>query len=255
MSSISRESLVSFLDSRIDIHSISDSCVNGLQIEGKEIICKISVSVDCGLSVVEEAIEKNTDLLIVHHGIFWGGSIPLVGPMKKLFHSALTHGLSVYAAHLPLDAHQEWGNNFVLAGMLGLANLKPAIPYNGGLIGCIGENSKSSSLSALEESLGKLPGARTPLLSLPFGPAIPQKICIVTGSGSDALWAAKKEGFDTLITGEPRQSCYHAAKEFGVNVIFGGHYATETVGVQAVARAIQKEFNIPWVFLDQPTGI
>ena len=255
MSSIGRDALATFLDKELDIRALSDSSVNGVQIEGKDTVRLLAVAVDAGLSVIEEAVQKKADFLIVHHGVFWGGSSPLVGPMKKLFSLALENGLTLYAAHLPLDAHQAWGNNFSLARLLKLENLQASVPYNGGMIGCTAENPLGTSLKELASILEQLPGARCPLLTLPFGPATPKKICIVSGSGSDSLWRAKMDGFDTLITGEPRQSCFHYAQEQGLNVIFGGHYATETIGVREVAKAIQTQFGVPWVFLDQPTGI
>ena len=107
----------------------------------------------------------------------------------------------------------------------------------------------------LDARLSKLPGARLPLLQLAFGPGVPERVCIVTGAGADAVFRHREERFDTLVTGEPRQSVFHYAKEHKLNVIFGGHYATETIGVCETAKAVEKKFGVPWVFLDEPTGI
>ncbi len=247
--------LVSFLNESLKIHTISDSSLNGVQIEGADVVTRVAVAVDAGLSVIEESISAGANFLLVHHGLFWGGQLPIIGNTKKLVAAALQHGLTLYAAHLPLDAHTEWGNNYLVARMLELTDLRSAIKYENCEIACIGRNTGKATLDGLTEKLSTLQGARLPLLSLDFGPKVPENVCIVTGSGSDALWKFAEAGFDTLVTGEPRQLAFHFAKENKLNVIFGGHYATETVGVLKMGKVIENRFGVPSQFIHQPTGI
>jgi len=251
----SRESIIEFLDAEFLASPISDSGLNGLQFEGSAQISRVALAVDSGLSVIRAAIEKKSDLLLVHHGLFWDKVFPITGVTREIFSALLTHNLNLYAVHLPLDAHIEWGNNFVLARYLGLEELRSAIAYRGTKIGCIGENRQHKGLEVLREELRKLPGGELTSTVLPFGPAIPERVCVVTGSGADALQCAAAEGFDTLITGEPRQFAYHYAKDHGLNVIFAGHYASETVGVRAVGNALKERFQVETFFIDAPTGI
>lgn len=249
-----RQTVIDLLDSELDTFNFPDSSLNGLQIEGHEQVTQVAVAVDAGLAVLEEAVRRKADLLIVHHGMIWDRPFPITESYRRKIALALENGLSLYASHLPLDAHPVLGNNFGLASLLGLTAARAAVPHRDRLIGCVAENSNGTSLTELAKRLDQLPGACS-TLTLAFGPAIPQKICIVTGAGADSLSLAKREGFDTLITGEPRQSAYHYAQEHSLNLICGGHYATETIGVQALGKLLEQRFSIPWSFIDHPTGI
>jgi dinuclear metal center YbgI/SA1388 family protein len=249
------QDIVEFLNKKLEIEKFSDSSLNGLQVEGSEQCDLLAVAVDAGTSVIEKARDCGAQVLLVHHGIFWGTVSPLTGALRRKIGLLFDSGINLYAAHLPLDAHSEVGNNFGLARRLDLSERVPAIEYRGRAIGCIGRNQQQLDLSQLSTILSQLPGARTPFLTLGFGPQIPERICIVSGAGADALERAQAEHFDTLITGEPRQSAYHYARENKLNVIFAGHYASETVGVIETAKLIEKEFSLPWRFIDEPTGI
>ena len=187
--------------------------------------------------------------------MIWDRSFAIAGSEKTKIALALENGLNLYASHLPLDAHPTLGNNFLLASMLGLSNAKAAVRHCERPIGCVAENLSCDPLTDIAAKLTKLTGATTPPLTLAFGPRIPQRICIVTGAGADSLRLAQKEGFDTLITGEPRQSAYHYAQEHSLNLICGGHYATETIGVQALGQLWERRYSLPWSFIDHPTGI
>lgn len=255
MANISRATLCEFLESQFNLGSWTDSSLNGVQIEGSETVTRVAVAVDAGLRVIERAVDEKADFLLVHHGLFWGKPVRIEGAHRKLLETAFRGGLTLYGAHLPLDAHQDWGNNFCLARLLELSDLEPAIPHGGGLIGCITTNKGRKTVAELTAGLSALPGARLPLLSLAFGPEVPERIAIVTGAGADVIYHAKDLGFDTLITGEPRQAVYHHACEQHLNALFGGHYATETIGVREVGRALEKHFGLPWIFIDEPTGI
>lgn len=249
-----RQSVIALLDSELCTESFPDSSLNGLQIEGCEEISAVAVAVDAGLAVLEAAIARKANLLIVHHGMIWDRPFAITESYRRKIGLAIEHGLNLYASHLPLDAHPQYGNNFGLATLLGLTDLQAAVPHRDRLIGCIGRNPSCRTLEEFAAQLRELPGAGD-TLTLGFGPTIPERICIVTGAGADTLQIAKREGFDTLITGEPRQSAYHYAKEHSLNLICGGHYATETIGVQALGRLLEQRFSLPWSFIDHPTGI
>ena len=249
-----RHSVIELLDSELHTQDFPDSSLNGLQIEGSEEISSVAVAVDAGLAVLEAAISRNVTLLIVHHGMIWDRPFAITNSYKRKVALAIENGLNLYASHLPLDAHPTLGNNFGLAALLGLSNARAAVPHRDRLIGCVAENQRGSTLKELAERVSQLPGA-SGTLTLPFGPSIPERICVVTGAGADTLQLATREGFDTLITGEPRQSAYHYAQEHSLNLICGGHYATETIGVQALGRLLEQRFSLPWSFIDHPTGI
>jgi len=246
--------IVSYLSESLRISEFPDSSLNGLQLEGSVEVDTVGLAVDAGASVIADAISKQVDLLIVHHGIFWSKPLAIVGSLKKTFEQAINSGLSIFAAHLPLDAHKDWGNNFTLARFLELSELQTSFPYNGVNIGCKGQNVKRTSLQEMSEKLKKLPGFSGECKVLPFGSSIPQSVGIVTGSGADALYSMKALGVDTLISGEGKQFAYHFAKDNGLNAIFAGHYATETVGVIETGKALENKFGIKTIFIDQPTG-
>ncbi len=251
----SLKEIVEYLNRELKIHEFPDASLNGLQVEGSGEVSKVALSVDSGLSVIQKSASAGADLLIVHHGLFWEKSQALIGPLGESVRSLFAHELSLYAVHLPLDAHAEWGNNFVLGKYLGLESLRPAIPYKSVNIGCVGENPANVSVSEMRARLLKLPGVNPNFLTLEFGPATPKRVCVVTGSGADALMHAASDGFDTLITGEPRQFAYHYARENSLNVIFAGHYATETVGVRELGLALAMQFGVSTEFINEPTGI
>lgn len=252
---INRDALVEFLNSELQVKGYPDSSMNGLQFEGNSEITKVAVAVDSGLAVIKKSIAAGAQFLIVHHGLFWEKAFCITGANKEIFELLIKHNLSLYAVHLPLDSHEKYGNNFCLARLLGLEQIRPAINYMGKPVGCVATNSKNHSLKDFVNQLEKLPGARNPFLTFDFGPKIPAKICIVTGSGSDALYKAAEEGFDTLITGEPRQFAYHYSLENKLNAIFAGHYATETIGVCELGKLLSQRYGLSFEFIDLPTGV
>lgn len=248
--------IVAYLDRELDLNRFDDSSLNGLQVEGSGPVNKIAAAVDAGISVIDEAIDNKVDLLLVHHGIFWGKPFAIRGSKKELLKKLLDANLSLYAAHLPLDAHKKYGNNFSLARLLKLESLEETTLYRGSLIGCQGINKKKKKLNDLVKILEKLPGAKeTNFHVFNFGPKVPQKVSIISGSGVDELLNFEENDFDTLVTGEAKQFAYHFAKENKLNLICAGHYATETIGVRNIVEATAKKFKLKHIFIDQPTGI
>ncbi len=250
--------ITSYLDQRLNLAAFPDESLNGVQVEGSPVVSKVGAAVDAGESVIEDAANNKVDLLLVHHGLFWGKAEPIRGALGRKVSLLIRNGISLYAAHLPLDAHPDFGNNAILARVLELKDLRPAIKYRGAQIGLVGTNSANFNLSDMVNCLSALggygPGAPG-VLSLPFGPEIPQHVAVLTGSGCTAIAEAAAEGFDTLITGEPKQSAYHQCREAKINLICAGHYATETVGVRRLANILADHFKIGQIFLDCPTGI
>ncbi len=264
---VTRQEIISYLEAKLDLTRFEDSSLNGLQIEGSPEVTKLAVAVDASYELVTAAKDCGANFVLVHHGLFWQKVLPITGPLKKTVETCFQAGINLFAAHLPLDANEELGNNFGLARDLQLEKLEAAFEYRGHVIGCIGENLASLPLDAFTHYLEKLPGTHAALtsrsaaassgrvLALPFGPQTPRRVGVVSGAGADALEGWEKYGIDTLITGEPRQWVYHFAKERRLNVLFGGHYATETVGVINVAKAVSEQFSLAWEFIDIPTGI
>jgi dinuclear metal center YbgI/SA1388 family protein len=250
-----RNELVEFINSELDVSHFEDASLNGLQIEGRDQVLKVVSAVDCCLESVERAIQLKADLLLVHHGIFWGKPLAICDAHKKLVSACIAGDLNVVAAHLPLDAHPTWGNKVLIAEAVGLRELNFALTYGGRPIGCVGLAGPDLSLDLIVQRIQQTSGVTHTPLVLRFGPNPPRKIAVVSGAAADALHAAKLEGFDTLITGEPRHSAYHYAKENNLNAIFAGHYATEVYGVQALGAELARRFQIVHEFVDIPTGI
>jgi len=228
-----------------------DGAVNGLQVENRGRVTRIAAAVDASLATARLAVKAGADLLIVHHGLFWSPSHPWTGKKYELLRLLIDNNLAVYSSHLPLDAHPKLGNNVQLCRTLGLRNLKPFFKSKGQLIGF-----RSNGRVRRDDLARRLSGATgvTPKL-LPGGPSVCRKIGVVTGGAGSELAQAAGEGVDTFITGEGPHWTYAQAEELGINVLYGGHYATETFGVKALAAELSRIFRVPWSFIDHPTGL
>jgi dinuclear metal center YbgI/SA1388 family protein len=247
--------VVRYLDSLLQPKLYTDRSVNGLQVEGAtDDIRLVALAVDAGLSVVEKAMKAEADLLIVHHGILWGDCSPITGAFGRKISELLSAKCSLYASHIPLDAHTEVGNNFELARFFGLSDLQPCFEHKGQLIGVKGRVQGGKELSFFVDRAKEMTGAIAPL-PLSFGKQKIESAGIITGAGAFALEEAAHTGVDLFITGEPRQEAYHLARELKINALFAGHYATETFGVRAVGKKLEKDFDVKTLFIDEPTGI
>jgi dinuclear metal center YbgI/SA1388 family protein len=228
-----------------------DGAHNGLQVENSGAVTKIAAAVDASLATIKLAIAAGADLMIVHHGLFWSPTIPWSGKRRLMLGLLVEHDVAIYSSHLPLDAHRRLGNNARLCAALGFKNLKPFFFEKGRYIGW--QTRAAMTREQLEGKLAAVLG-RAPLL-LPGGPARCKRIGVVTGGAGAELKIAAQEGVDTFITGEgPHWTCA-LAEDLGLNVFYGGHYATETFGVKALAAELSKTFGLPWTFLDHPTGL
>ncbi len=228
-----------------------DGAANGLQVENSGAVTKIAAAVDASLATVKLAIAAKADLLIVHHGLFWTSRQPWTGKNCELLKLLIENNLAIYSSHLPLDAHPKLGNNAQLCAALGLKNLKPFFLTHGQTIGF-----KSQAKITRNELAAKLERATgTKPKIIPGGKNICEKIGVVTGGAGAELKLAASEGVDTFITGEGPHWTFALAEELGLNVFYGGHYATETFGVKALAAELSKKFKLPWEFIDYPTGL
>jgi len=228
-----------------------DGAANGLQVENSGVVTRLAASVDASLATVNLAIAARADLLLVHHGLFWSQSHPWTGKRYELLRRLLDHNVAVYSSHLPLDAHPRLGNNVHLAAALGLGKLKPFFASHGQTIGF--QSSARISRVELARRLERATGAKPTVI--PGGQEICRRIGVVTGGAGGDLKQAASEGVDTFITGEGPHWTFALAEELGLNVLYGGHYATETFGVKALAAELSQKFRVPWLFLDHPTGL
>jgi len=253
MSKASLAAIVKHCDILLGTSEITDyeGAANGLQMQNRGQITRIAATVDASLATVELAAKAHANLLIVHHGLFWSPSHPWTGKKYELLRALLDHDIAVYSSHLPLDLHPKLGNNTQLCAALGLQKLQPFFESQGQLIGFKSE--LQIPLADLAQRLGIATGGKPRLI--PAGPPICRRIGVVTGGAGGDLKIAAEEGVDTFITGEGPHWTYALAEEFGLNVLYGGHYATETFGVKALATHLSKKFRVPWVFLDHPTGL
>lgn len=248
-----RAELTAYLDDYLRIAEIKDYGPQGLQIEGRTEVHKIVGMVDAQLPCVEHALSLGADMLLVHHGIFWGPSQRIAGSFGALVRAYLAADLNLYAAHLALDAHPIVGNNAELAHRLGLTVETMFAPVNGVPIGVIAVAPNGIKFDYLvarfEQNVGP-----TRLVQA-HGPRITHRVGIISGAGAREIPLAAALGCDTFLTGETSHAEYYAAQNAGLNVIYGGHYVTETVGVQALGLHLQEKFGVAFEFVDLPTGL
>ena len=245
--------MVAFLDRELNVAAIADypGAMNGLQLANDGAVGRIVAAVDASLPVIEAAAAGGPGLLIVHHGMFWQGAQPVTAAFYRKLKSAMGAGLAVYSSHLPLDVHPEWGNNILLARAIGLVDPVPFFAHNGVLLGVRG--SWTGTRNDLADILRKTLGG--PVHVCPGGPDAPTTVGVITGGAGGEVAKVAALGVDTFVTGEGPHWSFPLAEELGVNVFYGGHYATETFGVQALAQALARQFHLPWSFLDHPTGL
>jgi dinuclear metal center YbgI/SA1388 family protein len=228
-----------------------EGAANGLQVQNSGTVSRIAAAVDGTLATARLAIAAKADLLIVHHGLFWTPAQPWTGNRYELISLLVRNNLAVYSSHLPLDAHPRLGNNARLCAALGFTGLKPFFFEKGRHLGF--QARQRISRNELGRRLGHILGVKP--VVLPGGPGTCSRIGVLTGAGGAELKIAAQEGVDTFITGEGPHWTQGAAEDLGMNVFYGGHYATETFGVKALAQVLSKQFHIPWLFLDHPSGL
>ncbi len=240
----------------VDGHPEYAAALNGLQFDHRGPVRAIAAAVDVSQRVIQGAAAGGANFLIVHHGLFWSGARPVTGSQYHRFRELFEHDIAVYSAHLPLDSHPELGNNVLLAREFELEPSRPFANYQGVPVGVAGDaDTPTEAIVARADAFARRHGGRARSSEMPAGHRTRRwAICTGAGASSDTLREAEAAGVDTLITGEGPHHTAVEAPERGLVVIYAGHYATETLGVAAVAERIAGEVNLPWSFVSAPTG-
>ena len=250
--------VAAYIDELLDTTRIPDypNALNGLQLENRSPVRGIAAAVDFSTRAVQGTIESGANFLIVHHGMFWGGLTPLSGPSYRILRTLIENDIAVYSSHLPLDRHPMFGNNVLLAAELGLTPTGLFAQFQDIFIGVRGETdidtiSLIESAQNFAKSYGEI---RTS--AIPAGHRTNRwAICTGAGASAETLSEASAAGIDTLIVGEgPHWTAIHA-EEHGIAIIYAGHYATETVGVRALAQHLAEKHKLPWSVVSAPTGL
>jgi dinuclear metal center YbgI/SA1388 family protein len=251
--------IVSFLDAELRSSEIPDydGALNGLQLSNAGEVTRVAAAVDFSANSVAGALKEQADLLVVHHGMFWRGAQPVVGVAYDRLRSAMTGGLAIYASHIPLDLHPTLGNNALLAKELQLTPDAAFGEFRGVQIGVTGSGDLATDEVAARAQRFSSQFATT-LVCTPYAAGRrTRRWAIVTGAGanSSTIAEARARGIDTLIVGEGTHHTAVEAMESGLVIMYGGHYATETLGVRAVATQVAARFGVTSVFVDVPTGL
>jgi dinuclear metal center YbgI/SA1388 family protein len=251
--------VVAHLDALLETATTPDygGALNGLQLANTGQVRAVAAAVDFSLAAIEGAIAAEADLLLVHHGMFWGGAQPIRGASYQRLSRLFTHDVAVYASHLPLDRHPELGNNVLLARELDLVPGGTFAQYKTIAVGVQGEaDVATAELVARARTLAAAHGGDVVVMPHPADRTTRRwGICTGAGASSDTLHEAQQLGLDTLIVGEGPHHTAVEARELGIVVIYAGHYATETLGVRALAAHVAATFDVPWTFVDAPTGL
>jgi dinuclear metal center YbgI/SA1388 family protein len=253
MPSVALRRLAAYCDTLLRTRDITDyeGAVNGLQVENRGKVTGIAAAVDASLTTIGKAFDARANLLVVHHGLFWSKRQPWTGKNLEMLRLLLDNDMAVYSSHLPLDVHPRLGNNAQLCAAIGLRNLKPFFRMKEQFLGL--QSTASVGRDQLARRLANV--TKTEVKLIPGGAKTCRRIGVVTGGAGGEVKLAAREGVDTFITGEGPHWTYALAEELEVNVLYGGHYATETFGVKALAAHLSKKFGVPWVFIDHPTGL
>jgi dinuclear metal center YbgI/SA1388 family protein len=238
----------------LDDFAGADSSLNGLQVDnGGGDVCKIAFAVDACLETFKRAAGTRAGMIFVHHGLFWGKPLRIEGILRRRLDFLLKHDIALYAAHLPLDQHGEAGNNAALAELLGIEDREPFGLYHGKKIGYKGRLREPLTV---DEAVSRISfNGSAPLAVHPFGKVKNVTCAVISGGAAMEAAEAVGEGIDLYVTGESSHSVYHTALEGGLNMIAGGHYATEVWGVRKMMEICNKKLSVETEFIDVPTGL
>lgn len=248
-----------YLDELLRVEEIPDfaGALNGVQVETESPIVRVAAAVDARERTIRAAANAGANLLLVHHGLFWSGVQPLRGAFLRRIRLLLEHGIAVYSSHLPLDTHPELGNNVLLAHEMGLAPTAGFARYKTVDIGVAGMSDVATTeLVTRATRFARIHGHEVRTAGAVDGKVTRRwGICTGAGAGQETLREAVTSGLDTVIVGEGPHWTAIDAEEAGLTIIYAGHYATETLGVRALAAHVGSAFGLPWLFLDAPTGL
>ena len=232
----------------------ADSSLNGLQVDNDGSgIEKIAFAVDSALETFKRAADAGAGMLFVHHGLFWGEPLRLLGSHRERIKFLLENNLALYAAHLPLDQHPRLGNNAALAELLGIEKIEPFGLYHGHKIGYKGILAKALTMEEVVKRISFM--NRPPVGVFPFGKSESQSCAVISGGAANEAFQALEEEVDLYVTGESSHTVYHYALEGHLNIIAGGHYSTEVWGVRRMMEECAGQLGIETVFIDVPTGL
>ena len=249
-----RDRIVEFLNDLLAVGSIRDFQPQGLQVEGKPEVQKVAVGVSASVELFRRAADEGADLVICHHGLFWDSDSRVVrGGLKERLSVLLENGITLLGYHMVLDAHEEHGNNAIIARELGLADVEPFADYDGIALGRRGRLDPPLSHADFRRRLVEVFGG-DPLV-FPFGPDPVRTIGLVSGAAPGDLHGAIALGLDAFLTGEPREYVQEVAREEKITFVAAGHYATETFGVRSLGERLEREFGVTSVFLDVPNPV
>ena len=231
-----------------------DYSLNGVQIGAPDReLKKAAFAVDASFDTIDRAAAGGADVLVVHHGLFWGSPLAITGPHYRRVKRALDSGLTLFAVHLPLDAHPMYGNNAQMALMLGMTEFDPFGDYKGVKIGFKGHLPFPMTIPEIARLLGF--SSDTGMQVVKFGRDMIDTVGIISGGAGDDVDQAIRDGLDLFITGTAPHEIFHTVKENGINLLAGGHYRSEVFGVKALMRLTEKEMGIESFFIDAETGL
>lgn len=247
--------LIAELDALLEPRRFRDYCPNGLQFPGRPNVSRVATAVSASVETFALAVERQADLLVVHHGLFWGsGPAAIDAAMKRRLALLFATDTSLAAYHLPLDAHPHVGNNALVAQALGAQAMQPFALHEGEPIGIVADfGTNGIAADDLFARVAVVTG-REPLL-FDAGPAHVRRVAVVTGAGASYLEEAIALGADAFLTGEPAERVMAQAREAQVHFVAAGHYATETFGVRRLGERLSERFEIEHVFLDVPNPV
>jgi dinuclear metal center YbgI/SA1388 family protein len=244
-----RDEILEYARELLDLDAYSDYGPMGMQVVGTDEVTKVAAGVSCSRELFERAAQAATQLLVVHHGLFWDNDPRVVdAQMKARLRALFDADITLAAYHLALDAHPEIGNNALLAGMLGIDSKERVLEWGFG--GAVEPPVELADLAGrLEAATGQRPqvfdGGREQI----------ERVAVITGGAARLFPQIAGLGYDAFVTGEPAEPTLHAARELGVHFLAGGHYATETFGISALAEKIGEKFGLEWEFLDLPNPV
>jgi dinuclear metal center YbgI/SA1388 family protein len=249
------DEIVTWLDEMLEPQAFADYCPNGLQVPGPEEIGRVVTGVSAGMELFEQAAGSGADLVLVHHGLFWGsGPQALDRVAFRRLKLLVENGMALAAYHLPLDAHPEIGNNALLAEAIGATSTAPFALQEGRPIGTVARFGEAIARDELVARTTAAVGGREPLV-FPDGPAMVERVGVVTGAGASYLLEAIAAGLDAFVTGEPAERVMNEAREAGITFVAAGHYATETFGVRRLGELLAERFGVEHEFIDVPNPI
>lgn len=246
---IQRDHLVQFLNNELQAGRIKDYCPNGLQVEGKNQICRIVTGVTASQALLDAAIDYNADAIVVHHGYFWKNEAPeITGMKKKRLQALLANDINLLAYHLPLDVHPVLGNNAQLGKLLGLEQLSAVTAAEPAGVLMTGQFSAARSLQSVAELLETVL-QRKPLVQ-DGGTGDITTVAWCTGGGQGYIEQAAAAGAQLFITGEVSEKTIHVSRELGIHFIAAGHHATERYGIKALGEFIRQQLEVEVRFID-----